>query len=35
LQCSKIEKELNATIIHQVGFITVLYRPKADISEVQ
>jgi len=26
---------LNATIIHQVGFITVLYRPKADISEVQ
>jgi len=26
---------LRATIIHQVGFITVLYRPKADISEVQ
>ena len=35
LQCLKIEKELNATIIHQVGFITVLYRPKANISEVQ
>jgi RNA-binding protein len=35
LQCLKIQQELNATIIHQVGFITVIYRPKADISEVQ
>ena len=34
LQCLKIEQELNATVIHQVGFITVLYRPKAHTTQV-
>lgn len=34
LQCLKIEQELNATVIHQVGFITVLYRSKAHITQV-
>ena len=29
-QCLKIEKHLDAKIIHQIGFITVLYRPKLD-----
>ena len=29
--CLKIEQQLNAEIIHQIGFITVLYRPKPDI----
>ena len=28
-QCLQIEQQLNALIIHQIGFITVLYRPKA------
>ena len=27
-QCLKIEKQLNVEVIHQIGFITVLYRPK-------
>ena len=27
-QYSQIEQQLNAEIIHQIGFITVLYRPK-------
>ena len=26
-QCLQIEQQLNALIIHQIGFITVLYRP--------
>ena len=30
-QCLKIEQHLDAEIIHQIGFITVLYRPKPDI----
>ena len=34
LQCLKIEQELNATVIHQVGFITVIYRSKAHITQV-
>ena len=34
LQCLKIEQELNATVIHQVGFITVLYRPKTHTTQV-
>ena len=29
--CLNIEQQLNAEIIHQIGFITVLYRPKPDI----
>ena len=29
--CLKIEQQLDAEIIHQIGFITVLYRPKPDI----
>ena len=28
-QCLKIEQQLDAEIIHQIGFITVLYRPKS------
>ena len=28
--CLKIEQQLHAEIIHQIGFITVLYRPKPD-----
>ena len=28
--CLKIEQQLDAEIIHQIGFITVLYRPKSD-----
>ena len=28
--CLKIEQQLDAEIIHQIGFITVLYRPKPD-----
>ena len=28
--CLKIEQQLDAKIIHQIGFITVLYRPKPD-----
>ena len=27
-QSSQIEQKLNTEIIHQIGFITVLYRPK-------
>ena len=27
-QCLKIEQQLDAEIIHQIGFITVIYRPK-------
>ena len=26
-QCLKIEKQLNANIVHKIGFITVFYRP--------
>lgn len=26
-QCLKIEQELNAEIVHKIGFITVFYRP--------
>ena len=26
-QCLQIEQQLNAEVIHQIGFITVLYRP--------
>tara|TARA_Y100000389_G_scaffold61722_1_gene57779 strand:+ start:1071 stop:1358 length:288 start_codon:yes stop_codon:yes gene_type:complete len=26
-QCLKIEQQLNANVIHKIGFITVLYRP--------
>ena len=26
-QCSKIEQQLNADVVHQIGFITVFYRP--------
>ena len=26
-QCLQIEQQLNVEIIHQIGFITVLYRP--------
>ena len=29
-QCLKIEQQLDAKIIYQIGFITVLYRPKPD-----
>ena len=28
--CLKIEQQLDAEIIHRIGFITVLYRPKPD-----
>ena len=27
-QCGKIEQQLNAEVVHQIGFITVLYRPR-------
>ncbi|MDC0456302.1 YhbY family RNA-binding protein [Alphaproteobacteria bacterium] len=27
-QCLQIEQRLNTEVIHQIGFITVLYRPK-------
>tara|TARA_B100001175_G_C19006834_1_gene401541 strand:- start:225 stop:509 length:285 start_codon:yes stop_codon:yes gene_type:complete len=27
-QCSRIEQQLNAELIHQIGFIKVFYRPK-------
>ena len=27
-QCAKIEQQLNAEVVHQIGFITVLYRPR-------
>ena len=27
-QCLQIEQQLNTEVIHQIGFITVLYRPK-------
>ena len=27
-QCLQIEQHLNTDVIHQIGFITVLYRPK-------
>ena len=27
-QCLQIEQQLNAEIVHQIGLITVLYRPK-------
>ena len=27
-QCLQIEEQLNAEVIHQIGFVTVLYRPK-------
>ena len=26
-QCLKIEQQLNADVVHQIGFITVFYRP--------
>ena len=29
-QCLKIEQQLDDEIIHQIGFITVFYRPKPD-----
>ena len=29
-QCLKIEQHLDAKIIHQIGFIIFLYRPKLD-----
>ena len=28
-KCLQIEKLLNTEVIHQIGFITVLYRPKS------
>ena len=28
--CLKIEQQLDAKIIHQIGFITILYQPKPD-----
>ena len=28
-QCLQIEQHLNTDVIHQIGFITVLYRPKS------
>ena len=27
-QCLEIEQQLNAEVVHQIGFITVLYRPR-------
>ena len=33
-QCLQIEQQLNTEIIHQIGFITVLYRPKPSNSLV-
>jgi RNA-binding protein len=27
-QCTKIEQQLNAEVVHQIGFITVFYRPR-------
>lgn len=30
-QCLQIEQQLNAEIVHQIGLITVLYRPKVTI----
>ena len=27
-QCLQIKQQLNTEVIHQIGFITVLYRPK-------
>ena len=27
-QCLKIEQQLDAEVVHQIGFIIVLYRPK-------
>ena len=33
-QCLQIEQKLDAEIIHQIGFITVLYRPKPKNSLV-
>ena len=29
-QCLQIEQQLDAEVIHQIGFITVLYRPKSE-----
>ena len=29
-QCLQIEQKLNTEVIHQIGFITILYRPKQD-----
>ena len=29
-QCAKIQQKLDAEIIHQIGFITVLFRQKPD-----
>ena len=26
-QCLKIEQQLNADVVHRIGFITVFYRP--------
>ena len=31
-QCSRIEQQLNAEVVHQIGFITVLYRPAPNPS---
>ena len=28
-QCLEIEQQLNAEVVHQIGFITVLYRPRS------
>ena len=28
-QCLKIQQQLNADVVHQIGHITVLYRPKS------
>ena len=33
-QCLKIEEQLNAEVIYQIGFITVLYRPKPVDSQI-
>ena len=30
-KCLQIEQQLNAEIVHQIGLITVLYRPKGTI----
>ena len=27
-QCLQIEQQLNAEIVHQIGLVTVLYRPR-------
>ena len=34
-QYLQIEQQLEAELIHQIGFITVLYRPKPETSKVK